>query len=132
MKYLLDTNICIYIIKRRPDRAFERFKGLRVGDVGVSSITYAELAYGVANSSDPDRNQAALDEFLGPLEVLDFPAAAAPTYGRLRAHLRRLARPIGPLDTFIAAHALYLGTVLVTNNVREFSRVPRLTVENWV
>ncbi len=132
MTYLLDTNICIYLIKQQPQKAFARFRSLSVGDVGLSAITYAELEYGVAHSSDPSRNRIALSEFLAPLEILDFQAQAAPLYGTLRTALVRTGKMIGPLDLLIAAHALSLGVILVTNNVREFSRVPNLKVENWV
>jgi len=131
MKYLLDTNICIYIIKKKPRKVFARFREHRVGDVGISSITYSELAYGVANSGRPEQNQLALEEFVAPLEIKAYKPEVAPVYGRIRAHLRRAGRPIGPLDLLIAAHALHLGTVLVTNDVDEFVRVPHLKIENW-
>lgn len=129
--YLLDTNICIYLIKKQPQKAFTRFRSLSVGDVGISAITYAELAYGVAYSSDPSRNRMALNEFLAPLEILDFQAQAAPLYGILRASLTRAGKMIGPLDLLIAAHALYLGVTLVTHNVKGFSRITDLNIENW-
>lgn len=132
MLFLLDTNICIYIIKRSPPDLYERFKRLRVGDVGVSAITFCELQFGVANSSKPDANQLALTEFLGPLEVMDFPSAAAIVYGSIRAHLQRAGTLIGNYDLLIAAHALHLGLTLVTNNIREFKRVPDLKFENWI
>lgn len=132
MRYLLDTNICISLIRKHPQKAFARFRSLSVGDVGISAITYAELAYGVAQSSDPSRNRMALSEFLAPLEILDFQAQAAPLYGTLRASLVRAGKMIGPLDLLIAAHALSLGVTLVTNNVKGFSRVADLKVENWV
>ena len=131
MKYLLDTNICIYVIKRRPPKAFERFKRHRVGAIGISAVTYSELCFGVANSAAPERNQLALTEFVAPLEVFPYQPDIAPIYGRLRAELTRKGTPIGPLDMLIAAHALYLGVVLVTNNVAEFSRISVLKVENW-
>ena len=132
MRYLLDTNTCIYIIKRSPEQVMHRFKRLRVGDVGVSAITVCELQFGVANSSQPERNQQALTEFLGPLEVMDFPAPAAATYGEIRAHLQRSGKPIGSYDLLLAAHALHENLTLVTNNLREFSRVPNLRAENWL
>ena len=132
MLYLLDTNTCIYIIKRSPSHVYRRFKRLRVGDVGVSAITYCELQFGVAKSSKPGQNQLALTEFLGPLEVLDFPSAAAPVFGEVRAHLQRVGTPIGNYDLLIAAHALHLGLTLVTNNAKEFNRVPDLRLENWI
>jgi tRNA(fMet)-specific endonuclease VapC len=132
MRYLLDTNTCIYIIKRSPEQVMHRFKRLRVGDVGVSAITVCELQFGVANSSQPERNQQALTEFLGPLEVMDFPAAAAATYGEIRAHLQRSGKLVGSYDLLLAAHALHENLTLVTNNLREFSRVPNLRAENWL
>ena len=131
MKYLLDTNICIYIIKKKPPEVFARFREHRVGDVGISGITFSELAYGVANSSRPEQNQRALEEFVAPLEIEAYLPEVAQIYGRIRAHLRRAGQPIGPLDLLIAAHALFLGSVLVTNNVAEFARVPHLKFENW-
>ena len=132
MRYLLDTNICIYIIKRSPPELYARFRKLKVGDVGVSAITYCELQFGVARSSRPEENQLALTEFLGPLEVLDFPAAAAVRFGEIRAQLQIAGTPIGGYDLLIAAHALHEGLILVTNNTREFRRVPDLKVENWL
>ncbi len=132
MIYLLDTNICIYLIKRRPPQVLERFRRCAVGDIGLSTVTLAELQYGVAKSLFPAQNQQALDAFTLPLEVVAFDAAAAVAYGPVRAALERQGTPIGALDLLIAAHALSLGVTLVTNNPREFSRVPGLRVENWV
>lgn len=132
MRYLLDTNICIYIIKKKPAEVFARFREHQVGDIGISAITYSELAYGVANSRRREQNRLALEEFVTPLEVVAYTPDVAHTYGRIRAHLRRSGQTIGALDQLIAAHAAYLGVVLVTNNVDEFSRVPRLKVETWV
>lgn len=131
MTYLLDTNTCIYIINRRPPQVFVRFEGLRYGDVGISSTTGAELAFGVAKSGS-QRNREALDKFLAPLEVLPFDTAAMHAYGPLRALLQQRGQPIGALDMLIAAHALALGATLVTNNIDEFRRVPGLACENWV
>lgn len=128
--FLLDTNICIYIINRRPARVFEHFAGLVYGQVGISSITGAELCFGVAKSGSA-RNQSALDKFLAPLEVAPFDDAAMRRYGKLRAHLEARGTPIGALDLLIAAHALALGSVLVTNNQKVFQRVPGLKLENW-
>ncbi len=128
---LLDTNICIYIINKRPPQVAAHFEGLVYGDVAVSSITGAELAFGVAKSGSA-RNQGALEKFLAPLEVLPFDAAAMYAYGTLRAQLQARGQPIGALDTLIAAHALALGATLVTNNLAEFRRVPGLACENWV
>lgn len=131
MKYLLDTNICIHIIRRKPPKVFGRFREHRVGDIGISAITYSELEYGVANSGHPEQNEIALAEFVAPLEIFDFQKEVAPLYGRIRAHLSREGRPIGPLDLLIAAHAAFLGCVLVTNNTREYSRIPDVKIENW-
>lgn len=128
---LLDTNICIYIINKRPPQVAAHFEGLVYGDVAVSSITGAELAFGVAKSGSA-RNQDALEKFLAPLEVLPFDAAAMYAYGTLRAQLQARGLPIGALDMLIAAHALALGATLVTNNLAEFARVPGLACENWV
>ncbi len=131
MRYLLDTNTCIYIINRRPPQVFAHFEGLRYGEVGVSSITGAELAFGVAKSGSA-RNRQALEKFLAPLELLPFDADAMHAYGPLRAELQRRGQPIGALDMLIAAHALALGATLVTNNLDEFRRVPGLECDNWV
>jgi tRNA(fMet)-specific endonuclease VapC len=130
--YLLDTNICIYIIKRRPEAVFERFRGLSVGEVGISAITYSELCYGVEKSGNPERNAAALSQFTAPLEVLPYPEEAGMAYGTIRARLETEGQQIGPLDTLIAAHAWLLGCILVSNNLGEFSRIGDLKVENWV
>jgi tRNA(fMet)-specific endonuclease VapC len=119
MKHLLDTNICIYVINDRPKGIVERFRRYRLGDIGVSSVTVAELAYGVAKTKS-DRNRSALERFLLPLEIADFDHAAALVYGDVRADLEHRGRPIGPLDMLIAAHALSLCVTLVTNNAREF------------
>jgi tRNA(fMet)-specific endonuclease VapC len=131
MKYLLGTNICIYIIKKNPEKVFRKFREFQVGDVGISAITMSELEYGVENSSHPQRNREALYEFLAPLEIAPYPPEAAQVYGSIRAYLQSKGRVIGPLDLLIAAHASYLGCTLVTNNTSEFLRVPNLLVENW-
>jgi tRNA(fMet)-specific endonuclease VapC len=132
MRYLLDTNTCIYIIKRSPAHVYDRFRCLHVGDVGVSAITFCELQFGVSNSAKPETNQLALTEFLGPLDVLDFPSGASRIYGKIRVCLQRAGTPIGNYDLLIAAHALHQGLTLVTNNTKEFSRVPDLIVEDWI
>jgi tRNA(fMet)-specific endonuclease VapC len=130
VKYLLDTNICIYIINERPKRVRERFRSLAASEVGISSVTDAELAFGVAKSGSI-RNRTALQAFLVPLDVVSFDLAAALAYGDMRADLERRGQPIGPLDLQIAAHALSLNAILVTNNEREFRKVAGVTVENW-
>ena len=129
-RFLLDTNICIYIINRRPAGVFRHFAGLHAGEVAISSITGGELHFGVAKSGS-QRNLQALEKFLAPLDVLPFDDAAMREYGRLRHYLEGKGTSIGALDTLIAAHALALDTVLVTNNLREFKRVPGLRLENW-
>jgi len=131
MEYLLDTNICIYIIKKRPINVFERFKNLSIGSIGISSITLAELQYGIMKSSNPEKNQEALDKFLTPLEIIDFDFNATIEYGKIRADLEKKGTPIGPLDTLIAAHAKSLDLVMITNNEKEFERVQGLKIDNW-
>lgn len=130
MRYLLDTNICIYLINHRPMHVRAHFDARAIGEIGVSAITAAELAYGVAKSGSA-RNRAALEAFLLPLEIAPFDEQAVWRYGELRADLERRGQPIGALDTQIAAHALALGCTLVTNNTREFARVPGLVLEDW-
>jgi len=128
---LLDTNTCIYLIRRRPKEVLQRFERFEVGEVGVSVITVSELRYGVEKSTRPEQNLRALEQFLLPLEVLNFGPEATVSYGRVRASLEERGMPIGPLDTLIAAHALSLGATLVTNNTREFERVSGLQIEDW-
>ena len=120
MKYLLDTNICIYVIKRKPLQVLQKFSACSVGEIGVSSITVAELQYGVHKSQHLLQNQRALTQFLLPLVIADFDDQAAVAYGKIRAALEAQGTPIGSLDTLIAAHALGLDVTLVTNNTREF------------
>ena len=131
IRYLLDTDICIYLIERKSPQALARLQTMEIAAVGISSITLSELEYGVAKSSKPEQNKLALARFLAPLEILPFDDLAAARYGPVRALLESHGTPIGPLDTLIASHALTLGSTLVTNNVKEFSRVPGLNLENW-
>ncbi len=128
---LLDTNICIHVINAKPPAVLERFRQYRMGEIGLCSVVAAELAYGVAKSGSA-RNRQALEMFLAPLIILPFDDAAVWAYGNLRAELERKGTPIGALDTMIAAHALSQQSTLVTNNTREFARVPGLALENWV
>lgn len=130
MRYMLDTDICIYLINRRSHELRQRFDRHPLGDIGISVVTACELAYGVAKSGSA-RNRAALETFMLPLEVAAFDDRVIWRYAQLRAELERAGAPIGSLDTQIAAHALQLGCTLVTNNTREFERVPGLVVENW-
>ncbi|MGI6418823.1 MAG: type II toxin-antitoxin system tRNA(fMet)-specific endonuclease VapC [Thermoguttaceae bacterium] len=132
MKYLLDTNICIAIIKHKPPAALNHVLQHAADDLGVSSVTVAELRYGADRSAYPQQNHAALDAFLAPLVVANFDSSAASCYGALRAELERETQPLGPLDTIIAAHALSLGTTLVTSNTAELSRVAGLAIEDWL
>ncbi len=131
MRFLLDTNICIYIIKKKPSKVLQKFKTYNVGDIGISSITVAELEYGVQKSQFPQKNQKALDQFLLPLKIAEFNHAATIMYGEIRVRLEKQGTPIGSLDTLIAAHAMSLKVILVTNNEKEFKRVPNLKLENW-
>jgi len=131
MKFLLDTNICIYLIKKKPPQVLQKFTMNVVGEIGISSITAAELWFGVQKSKYATQNQRALEQFLIPLTIVEFDHQAAITYGRIRAWLEGQGTPIGSLDTLIAAHALSLQVTLVTNNMQEFSRVPNLKLENW-
>ena len=128
---LLDTNICIYIINAKPPAVLARFQQYRLGNIGLCSVVAAELAFGVAKSGSV-RNRQALEMFLAPLTILPFDAAAVWVYGDLRADLERRGTPIGSLDTMIAAHALSRQAMLVTNNTREFVKVPGLQLDNWV
>jgi tRNA(fMet)-specific endonuclease VapC len=131
MVLLLDTDVCIHLIRERPATILERFDEYAVGDIGISAITLAELEYGVSKSSKPARNRQALDQFIEPLLVVDFDRAATAAYGKLRATLEKKGQVIGGMDLLIAAHALSLNVRLVTHNVREFARVPGLQVETW-
>lgn len=132
MRYMLDTNICIYVIKHKPEGVFRKLKKIKPEDVCISSITYAELAYGVEKSAQPERNKLALSMMLSSIEIVAFDDAAADEYGEIRAGLERKGTPIGSLDMLIAAHARSLGCTLVTNNTKEFCRVEGLEVVNWV
>ena len=132
IKYMLDTDTCISLIKARPDKISRRLSRLPVEDVGISSIVAAELWYGVALSEKKKQNEAALQDFLDFVKVLDWPTGACPVYGRIRAHLKKRGTLIGAMDLLIASHASFLNAVLVTNNTREFDRVPELKVANWL
>ncbi|MCC7164819.1 MAG: type II toxin-antitoxin system VapC family toxin [Anaerolineae bacterium] len=132
MKYMLDTNICVELIRKHPAASVKRISRMRVGDIVVSAITVSELEHGVYTSSSPEQNLAALEQFLLPLVIAEFDYDAAVAYGQLRAHLERQDTPIGSMDMLIAAHALSLNLTLVTNNLKEVARVPNLSVENWI
>jgi len=131
-RFLLETSLCVALLRGRAPRVFDRLQGYAMNEAAVSTITLAELQYGVAKSARPAHNAVVLAEFCAPLAILPFGAQAADTYGGVRAALERAGTPIGPLDTLIAAHALAMGLTLVTNNEREFRRVVGLHVENWL
>ena len=129
--HMLDTNTCVYVIKKRPEQVIERLRHTRISDVGVSSITLSELEYGAAKSSRPEQNKLAIVEFFAPLEILPYDDMAAQEYGKVRAYLEKERTPIGSMDMLIAAHALSLHCTLVTNTESEFHRIPALKIENW-
>ncbi|MBQ9438672.1 MAG: type II toxin-antitoxin system VapC family toxin [Lachnospiraceae bacterium] len=131
MRYMLDTNICIYAIKHKPEKVFQKLRSVEPSEVCVSSVTYAELAHGVEKSSVVEKNRLALCMLLANIEILEFDVKAADCYGKIRAELEKKGTPIGPLDMMIAGHAMSLGYTIVTNNVKEFSRVDNLKIENW-
>jgi tRNA(fMet)-specific endonuclease VapC len=131
IRYMLDTNICIYIIKRKPLSVIQKLQSLDISDVGISTITLSELEYGVAKSSKAEQNKLALTEFVAPLEILDYDDLAAQQYGTIRASLEAQGQVIGSNDLLIAAHALSCACTLVTNNENEFSRVKGLSLQNW-
>jgi tRNA(fMet)-specific endonuclease VapC len=132
MKYLLDTNICIYIIKRKPPKIFKKFESLKINDVAISSITLAELEYGVYKSTQPEKNMIALVKFLVPISILPYEDNAAKAFGIIRANLEPKGQSIGPYDLLIAAHAYSLGLILITNNIKEFKKIKELKLGNWV
>ena len=131
MRYMLDTNICIYLIKRKPTTVLDHLSMHHPEEICISSITYGELLYGAYKSSFPDRNLLALQLFLATIDILPVNTTTCDTYGKIRASFEKAGIPIGPNDTWIAAQALTEGCILVTNNTKEFSRVPLLEVENW-
>jgi tRNA(fMet)-specific endonuclease VapC len=129
---MLDTNICIYIIKQKPDNVINRFRQFPISSIAISSITLSELEYGVMKSSNKDQNQFALYQFVAPLVILPYGDDTAQYYGNLRAFLEKQGTPIGSLDMLIAAHALSVNCTLVTNNEKEFSRITDLRIDNWI
>ncbi|MFA6572006.1 MAG: type II toxin-antitoxin system VapC family toxin [Bacteroidota bacterium] len=131
MKYLLDTNICIYIIKKQYPEVLSKLTSVGFSKISISTITIAELEYGVANSQKSMEAQTALLEFLMPFDTLDFNSAAASYYGRIRKELKDKATPISDMDMLIAAIAMANELTLVTNNEKEFKRISGLKVENW-
>ncbi len=132
MKYLLDTNICIYLIKQNDKKLIKKFNRHSPLDIGISSITVAELWYGVDKSKKQKENRSALNEFLQPFEIVNFNSESALVYGKIRYELENSGLIIGSMDMLIASIALYNNLVIVTNNQKEFKRVSKLKVENWV
>lgn len=130
--YMLDTNICIYIIKKRPPAVLRRFEEIREDMICISVITLAELQYGVERSSSKKLNQDILDEFVSRLNILSWTEDAARQYGKIRQNLEEQGTPIGNMDMMIASHALSQKCTLVTNNTKEFKRISDLKLENWV
>lgn len=131
LKFMLDTNICIFTIKNRPQQVREVFTRHH-GQMCISSVTLMELIYGAEKSANPERNLAVVEGFAARLEILKYDEGAAAHTGQLRAELARVGRPIGPYGQMIAGHARSLGLILVTNNLREFEQVLGLRVEDWV
>jgi tRNA(fMet)-specific endonuclease VapC len=131
VRFLLDTNICIYIAKRRPPQVADRFEALQPGDVGMSVVTYAELLFGVNKSQNRDTTRERLERFVEFVPVLSLPDDAAEHYARVRYQLERGGTPIGGNDLWIASHALASRLTLVSNNLKEFDRVEGLVTENW-
>ncbi len=132
MNFLIDTNICIYIMNKRPPEVIHRFKNTDVGQIGISTITVSELSYGASKSQLQKQNFKRLEEFLAPFEIIPYDQDASQCYGAIRCQLENQGNIIGPLDLLIAAHALSKDLILVTNNEKEFKRIKALKVENWV
>ena len=132
MRFLLDTNICIYIIKNNPPDIRKHFQSIMPGDVYISSVTVAELQYGVEKSNAKEKNASALEAFLLPLVIASFDLDSAVVYGKIRAILERQGTPIGGMDMLIAAQAIANNFTLVTHNLKEFQRIPNLKYETWV
>ncbi len=132
MEFMLDTNICIYLINKQPIKIIKKLKSIKTGDICISSITSSELWFGVSKSSYPKQNSLALTEFLSSINTVGFDDEVAINYGQIRAHLEGKGKIIGAMDMLIGAHALALSLTLVTNNLREFKRIPNLKVVNWV
>jgi len=131
MKYMIDTNICIYAMKNKPEIVSHRIEKHLPFDICISTIVLAELKHGVYKSANREKNERALNYFLKVFEILPFDSEAAIEYGKICAYLQSQGTPIGTMDMLIAAHALSKSLTIVTNNKREFERVPGLIIENW-
>ena len=132
IRYMLDTDICSYVIRERPLEVFEQFKKVDVNQLCISTVTYAELIYGVEHSSSRKINRPIIDDFVRHLDIITWDEEAAEHYGKIRAFLRAEGNIIGSMDMMIAAHARSQNMILITNNDKHFKRVPKLRVENWV
>jgi len=132
MMFLIDTNICIYIMNNHPPEVVQKFRDIGVGNICISSITVSELHYGACKSTQIKKNLKRLEEFLSPFEIISYDENASKHYGQIRSYLEKQGNVIGPLDILIAAHALSENLTLITNNGKEFKRVKSLNVENWV
>lgn len=130
--YMLDTNTCIYVINKRPIEVLGRFERVSKGELCISVVTYAELLYGVARSERVAHNRHIVEQFAARLEVCPWDQTVAGAYGSIRCDLEKTGQPIGAMDLLIAAHALSRGCTLVTNNLKEFGRVPGLQTDNWM
>jgi len=128
---MLDTNICIYIIREKPIKVLKKLRTFDVTDIAISAITHSELEYGVAKSSRRKDNLEALNKFLSPVEIVPYDDKAAAYYGEIRNYLEKKGAIVGAMDMLIGAHAKSIPVTLVTNNLREFKRIPGLRAENW-
>ena len=131
MKYLLDTDICSYIIRKRPKSLIEKFKSISLGEIGISVITVCEFESGIPGSNQPEKLRSAINTFLAPFSIIDFQQTDAVSFGVVDSYLQAKGTPIGDMDTMIASQALSRGLILVTNNVKHYSRVPHLSYESW-
>ncbi len=132
MMYLIDTNICIYIMNNHPPEVIQKCREIGIGNIGISTITVSELQYGAFKSKQIKKNIKRLEEFLGPFEIISYDENASICYGEIRSLLEKQGNVIGPLDMLIAAHALSENLTLITNNEKEFKRIKSLKVENWI
>ncbi len=131
MRYLLDTDICSYIIRKRPKSLIEKFKTLSLGEIGISVITVCEFESGIPGSNQPEKLRSAINTFLAPFSIIDFQQTDAVSFGIVDSYLQAKGTPIGDMDTMIASQALSRGLILVSNNVKHYSRVPHLSYESW-
>jgi tRNA(fMet)-specific endonuclease VapC len=131
MKYMLDTDICSYIIRKRPHHLIEKFKSIPLGEIGISVITVCEFESGLPGSANPEKLRSTIDAFLAPFSIIDFQQVDARSFGIIDSYVRHHGIPIGDMDTLIASQALSRGLILVTNNAKHYSRVPHLSYESW-